>query len=327
MKVLRYAGFKEEEEFNDKNNTEEVDFHIDIASGGLDIPASKNEVVPSGIGKGARKKMPTFSYPEGAIEYAFDVETIGFFLKMALGGYMYNGSNPIADKHDYYGDNSSRPRSFLATLGKDFTEQVFTGCVVDSLELNVNDNTALATVNIVGAGYDRRNIKSEDELNISDEYPIAFSEVNVYINGRGNSISRKVKNLTLSISNNPSTDEGRTVGSLNPTRIVLGDREVSVSLEYFMEDDEELIRYENDEEFELMIEFVKNPIHGALEITIPRAYYDSFPTQPSGRDVITNSVTVNSLVGDVSFINSDGEMQTVTTNIHARVTSKKKEED
>src|SRR5690625_38358 len=112
--ILRYAGFKEEETFNEHETSPKADTHVDIASGDLDIASSKVEAIPGGIGKGPRAKLPTFNYPEGAIEYAIDLNSVGFFLKMTLGGYEYedlmSGEEPEEfNKHFFYGDKSSKP--------------------------------------------------------------------------------------------------------------------------------------------------------------------------------------------------------------------------
>ncbi|SDG74087.1 hypothetical protein SAMN04489735_100258 [Aneurinibacillus thermoaerophilus] len=314
--ILRYAGFAEETEFNGSTIPAER-FHVDIASASLDIPASKNVTVPGGLGKGAKRKVNTYNYPTGAVEYAVDLNTIGFFLKMTLGGYKFTSGT--LNQHEFYGDKNAIPRSFITTVGKDRFEHLFTGCVVESMEINVSDSVVTATVNIVGAKAQRRTIKLESQLNIPDAYPLAMHEVTARINGTEN-ISTKVQNLTISISNNASADAGKVIGQLHPARIITGERTVDISYTLYFEDETELARYENDEEFTLDIDF--NQVDGSnMNIHLPRAYYDSVPTTVSGRDMITQSATVKTLVGTVTL--DDGE--TVETNIYVKLNNREGE--
>lgn len=313
--ITRYAGFAEETSFNSATVPAEK-FHVDIASAGIDIPAAKNVTVPGGLGKGPKRKVNTFHYPTGAVEYAVDLNTIGFFLKMTLGGYEFTDqitTGGTVNKHEFYGDKNAIPKSFITTVGKDKFEHLFTGCVVESMDINVSDSVITATVNIVGAKAQRRVIKLESELNIPDQYPLAMHEVTASIGAQN--ISTKVQNLSVSISNNASADAGKVIGQLHPARIVTGERTVDVSYTLYFEDETELVRYENDEEFTLDIDFTQ--MNGeSMNIHLPKAYYDAVPTTVSGRDMITQSATVKTLIDTVT-ITGDGTStgSTVESNI------------
>ena len=91
---LRYAGFREEGIYNEAGETPAI-FHVDIASAGLDAPSDSDLIHSGGIGRSNSLRRPGFYSPSGNVVYAWDISTIGWLLKWALGGYEYTvGSVP-----------------------------------------------------------------------------------------------------------------------------------------------------------------------------------------------------------------------------------------
>src|SRR5690606_2417491 len=106
-----------------------------------------------------------------------------------------------------------------------------------------------------------------------------------------------VADLTLSIENNLSAENGRTVGSRHPRRIPANEREVTVSGTLIFESTAQLEKFWGSSsgpvatgatEFSLKVVFNAGT-DGSLEVTLPKVVYTQLQTQPSGREEIRQS--------------------------------------
>lgn len=298
MDVLRYAGFAEETSFG-QDPAPSAAFHVDIASATLDAPTETELVYAGGLGRGARTHRPGFYSPAGNVVYAFDVRTIAWLLKWALGGYTFTaGTAPNPNRHEIYASEATLLPSFVTRLGKDAFEHVVSGCVVNSLELAVEDQFAQATVDLMAARDAKAAVQPASGLLLPAEYPLAFHDLTVQLNG--GDISAKVKSLTLSIANNAAADAGRTVGSRHPRRIRAGERQVTVSANLWYEGTAELERFwggasgpaaSGAQEFGLTFT-LNGGQGGTIQIAAPRVIYTQVQQQPTGRDEIVQAVAM-----------------------------------
>jgi len=383
--ILRYAGFAEEENFN-PDTAPSAKYHVDIASAGLDAPTESQMIYEGGLGRAARTHRPGFYAPTGNVVYAFDIYTIAFLLKWALGGYAFTGehakgaeikadneqiafsaSEPenkimLADGewdiipeegtkievsgsgdndgtytvvsansteieveedltdedagqsvtieqwlnlHEAWGNNDVILPSFTTRLGKDVFEHVFKGCVINSLQIEVEGEYCMATADIVAAEDAKDTIKDPGDLILPKQYPLAFHETTAKI--KGSDKSCEVKSLTIEINNNANAENGRGLGQRHPCRIPVQERQLTVSKELWFENTDALERYWGgssgpaklgSEEFDLELEF-DSGVHGKLTIKLPRFIYTEVPQQPSGRDEITQSTSGRALIDTV----------------------------
>lgn len=286
--VLRYLGICEESEYAEAP-APAATMHIDIASTTVDVPGDTQMIYGGGLARSPYIHRPGFYSPSGDIVYAFDIRTIGFFLKWALGGYDFLAGEPL-NTHTIYGANKNILDSFCARLGKDVFEHVFSGCVINTLTLKIEGAYCELTASIIAAKDSRVDLKALSELLLPDEYPLAFHEVTAKIATVDQ--SAKIKGLTLVIANNMSAEAGRTVGSRYPRLIRAGERTVTVSKTLMFDDISELERYwggTNEpsdlgaSEFEVEINFDARS-DGSLKILLPRFIYTSVEQKPSGRD-------------------------------------------
>ncbi|AIF45644.1 phage tail tube protein [Virgibacillus sp. SK37] len=298
-KILRYFGAAFEDEFN-SSTLKEPQNHVDIASSSLDIPQERVSYVPSGIGRGTKKYVKTPISGSGNVVHPVDIHSVGFWLKATLMEYAYTelttGSGEL-NKHEFIGTDDAMPISFVSYVGKDIKEEYYTGCVVESLEFSFSDNVVQITANVVYADGSKRALKAKEDLNLEDLFPIAMHEVTAKINGIDK--SRKIQELTITISNNPSIEAGQTIGSRTTRRIVLGERTVNISATYYYEDDEETELFENEQTFSLEVDFVSG--EGTLHFEFPNCIYEGLTTPVSGRDSITQSATIRALEGSVNY--------------------------
>jgi hypothetical protein len=321
--IRRYCGIAEEYEYGEAPAPAAV-VHLDIASASLDAPSNTNIIYDGGARRTARIFRPGFYAPGGNIVYGLDVRTIGWFLKWALGSYKYtaSGGTGSLNLHEAWGTEDVLLPSFCARVGKDIFEHVFSGCVVNSLQINVGSELCMATVDIA-ASKDSKSALEVGELLFPEEYPLAFHEVTAYLIGEGDpsgdlSISAKVKEFTLNINNSASADGGRHIGSRYPARIPAGDRETTLSLQLFYEDTIMLERLwgastgPNDcgsEEYGIKLVLDTSPCedHGKVEIYLPKVVNTAVSQQPSGRSETVQTVEARALMTDLTLASGEVE--------------------
>jgi len=304
-KIRRYCGIVEELEFGEQPAPDPV-VHLDITSAGLDVPSDTNIIYEGGARRSARLYRPGFYAPEGDIVYGLDIRTIGWFLKWALGNYKFNAQGGSKNLHEFYGTHNVRLPSFCARVGKDLFEHIFSGCIINSLEINVGDALCVATANVI-AKKDAKGAIESGELSFPEEYPLAFHEVTAYLNS--GEISAKVKELTLTINNNATAADGRHIGSRHPGQVPVGDRETTLSLELFYEDTDMLEKFwggstgpakSGSDEFSMKLELDAGD-YGKLEIDLPKLVNVTAEQQPSNRDEIVQSVEARAFIDTVEL--------------------------
>lgn len=323
MSIARYVGLAEETSFNQPASPAAVT-HVDIASSSLDVPSDTQLIYGGGLQRSAITHRPGFYSPSGNLVYAFDIRTIGFLLKWALGGYDFtaSGGTGSLNLHEFYGTAENVLPSFVARVGKDHFEHVFSGCVINSLEITVEGEWCQATADIVAAKDSRADLVEIQNLLLSPAYPLAFYEVTASIDGSPSSCS--VKSFTLTINNNQDAEAGRGLGQRHPCRIIAGERETTFSKDLFFENIAALQKIwggtdgpssEGPTEFAVELTFDSGD-HGTMVVSMPKVIYTSVAQQPSGRDEITQSTSGRALMDDVAL--ADGST-TVTSEIYIRL--------
>lgn len=322
MKRLRYAGFAFETTYNPETPPA-AGFHVDIASTSLDTPDGPVLVYGGGLGRSRRTMRPGYYAPSGNIAYAFDVRTIAFMLRATLGGYAFSaeGGSGTLNLHEIYGTDEDLLPSFTARLGKDLFEHVFAGGVAGQLQLATEGEYAVATVDVSAARDSRAALLDIGDLQLPDEFPLAFHEVTLELGGQDR--SARVRSSTLTIANNPDVDDGRRHGSRHPREIPAGEREVSLELGLAFADLEQLERFWGHPDgpaADGAAEFPGRLVYdagddGRLSVDLPRLYYSQVQQQPSGRDRLQQPVTAQALADTVTLADSSE----VSTEILAAV--------
>ncbi len=322
MSVLRYLGLAREAVFNPAIPPM-AEFFVDIASATLDAPADTQIIYEGGLTRGVRMHRPGFYAPAGNIVYAFDIRTIAFLLRCALGGYRFTaGTPPALNTHEIWSSFGNVMPSFTARLGKDHFEHVFTGCVINSLEIAVEGEYCMATAEIIAARDVRAAIADRGSIILPAEYPLVFHEVKASI--AGSDRSADVKTLTLSIGNNLAVESGRGLGSRHPYRIPAQNLDVMLNMTLWYANSAELERYwggatgpaiGGSQEFPVVLNF-DSGTHGDMIIELPRFAYTQVQQQPGGRGEIVQSVAGRAFLTNETLL---GGSPTVSTEILATV--------
>lgn len=338
--LLRYAEVCEETVFaQDPPPPAGSGVYIDIASTSLDVAGETDGIVESAFGRSARKKYAGWYSPEGDLSYQVNIRTIINFVKWTLGGYAFTAgaagdpaavppTNAAPNVHEAWGSDDRTIPSFTARIGKDLFEHLFVGCTVNSLELEVEDELVSLTVELATRVDSRQPLQSKRAVftALPSEKEIPFHQVNVSIAGVLQ--RRKMKNLTLSISNNADAESGRYLGERYAGRIPVNERETTCSTEMDYADLQQIERLWGGPdgpseggatEFPVSLDYFgglnANGEEQRLVVELPRVFYTTVETQPSGREETMQPVEIRALTDSVTL--ADG-ITTVETDIYAR---------
>lgn len=323
METLRYFGAAEESAYGVEPSPA-AQFDVDIASASLDAPSDTQMQYGGGLRRGAQTHRPGYYSPSGNVVYAFDVRTLPRLLKWALGNYAFTDLAPAPapnKRHELYASDDNILPSFAARLGKDAFEHIFAGCVIGSLQLEIEGEFATATAEVQAKNDAKGALRARSALLLPAEYPLAFHEMTVELPAASD-ISAVVKSLTLQINNNPRGDSGRGAGSRFPQRMPVGDRDITLSLNLWYEDTAQLERFwggatgpaaAGPAEYAMKVTLAAAGTDGSIDLDLPRCIHTGSQQQASGRDEITQAVAVKAFPGTIAL----ADLTNVTTEILA----------
>lgn len=244
------------------------------------------------------------------------------------------GLAPDTRTNVIYSTDSVLLPSFTSFMGVDIDEHIVSGCVMDKLELNVENDFITFKIDTKGQLPTTGALKSYAQLTINDDYPLAFYEVDLYLRplgdvtawGNTNKISSDVKKLTLTIENSISDGDGQRIGSRFPGYLPAGNRKIGLKFDYLYLTNEyiELLWGSSDgpqdrdgsTEVEMMIQ-IDAGMYGLAQVYLPRVIVSAASLESKGRDAIVQGVEVSAYQENVSFTGSGGA---TTVNTDALVT-------
>ena len=293
---VRYVGVAEESVFGQEPTA--ITSYVDVASSSLDTPDTQAIFWQGVSERAAVVHAPGAYIPSGDIVAPVDAVMIGYLLKWTLGQVSTTRPDatgaPDVRRHTFTPANQLQ--SFTAAVGKDIFEHRFIGCVVDSMELSVEDEFATVTASIV-ARQDRKATLATPTF--SDVSYFTFAQTIATVG----TVQAPVESLTLSIANNADGEAGVRLGSRFPAFIAVGAREVTVSMDLTFEDTTHLEKFWGAPSGPvdiptqaLTITMTGPPINASpthnyrLEFTLPRVVYQTSNQEISARDRIVQSV-------------------------------------
>jgi hypothetical protein len=333
VQVLRYAAFAEESEYNEDPTPEPV-MWADIASATLDTPSDTELTYEGGLSRGVRLHRPGFYAPSGNVVYADSVDTIHRAFRWALGGYAFTGDSPL-NLHESYAtefiDQEQGVPSFATRIGKDIFEHRFRGCVVNSLELAVEDSFAQVTLDIASAQDEKGALDDTVIDKLAATPPFVFHEVFTSLSGVD--ASAYVRAFTLNIQNNADSDAGRSLGSRHPRRMPWGNRRINVTMNVWYEDTSHIERVWGGAtgpvpggSTELpVVATMDAGVDGLVVMTMPRVLWTGVSTTPSGQGRIEQTINAMAYLEPVTLDDGVTEVQTellaATYNDQADITA------
>ena len=313
--IFRYVGIGKETTFG---GAVDGTIFLDPSSCSLDSPQNPEIVVEGGMGRMAARKRPGFYACSGGVTYPVDINSMGYLMRGALDQYAFTAGDPN-NTHEFYGGNLNVLPSWTYRLGKDVHEQYFTGCMINSLKLSVSDNLATASVDLLGRRDYSTTLKDYSQFAdlIPTAYPLAFYDVTATVNDVDSSAI--CRSAEISINNNLGKDSGRGLGSMHPATFKAGTRLVEITMELQFDDLKHQTLFWGSADgpscdgstlFPLCLEF-DGGTDGEMEMSMPNCMMNSITTQPSGREVLYQSVICTALMAedvalaDASTVNTD----------------------
>ena len=305
MAITRYLMIGEESEYGvESSNYNET---LDPETASLD-PEDEDKLIYEGMGGLDRRAGLGVYSTAGEISIPLDDLATGWFWKWALGGYEVTGTtgedgegNPITTApytHTFFPARTALMRSFSAKIGKDIFEQIFLGNVIESIDLEVDNEWALLTVNILGAKDKKSTLTSEIEYTEGNLFTAPMASLS-----KGNKdVSASVNSLSMNIETGANIEDSAGFGSRFPTKAFAGGIVVNLELELGFDSVDELITFWGDQngpsesnitEFDYTLHFGNN-----LDFIFPRLVYTASGQPAEGRENITQSLTARALYDD-----------------------------
>ena len=312
---MRYVGFAEEATYRPVVPPAAV-FHVDIASASLDVPSDPNLHFEGGLYRGLKTIRPGYYVPGGNIVYPADIRTIAYILKWALGNYKYTVGGAGINTHEIWSVEELVLPSFTARLGKDNFEHIFTGCIINSLELKVEGEYFYLTLDVVGGKDSKGALQAIGDLLLPAEYPLSFIDTSMVLGVTP--YSCKFKTLTIKIANNLAPDAGKGFGTRFPCRLPVGARNVNISGGLFFEDSSQYESFWGDSAGisvnvpveETLTLTLDSGAFGSMNLVLPRFYFSQLTTPVAGRTEITQGFSAIGLVDTVTMADDVTEVDT-----------------
>lgn len=234
-------------------------------------------------------------FSEGSVTIPVDLTVFPWFLKFALGGYEVTGAD-TSFTHRFYPEQTALMPSFTARVGKDVFEHVFSGCVVSSMSLELDDNFLLASMDLLGGKDEKATLQATPTFTQGEIY--APHQITATVDG--NDESAFIESFTITIEMNADNENGVTIGSRFPRRAFRGAFMVEVELGLSFFSTVQLEKFWGNttgpspntlSEHALTIHVGSN-----IDILIPRFVYTSMTQPLEGRDRIEQTATLRGLV-------------------------------
>jgi hypothetical protein len=291
MGITRYFSYGEEITFGTPALAVET---IDPESAELD-PSGDQALIYEGVSRLDRTVAPAPYRSEGSLSTPFDLTAFPWFLKWALSGYTVSGTDSMFTHH-FFPEQSALMKSFTARVGKDVFEHLFSGCVVSSLTLELDDGFFTGSVDIVGGADQKGTLQENPTFTQGEIY--APHQVTAEINGVDKSAN--IESFSISIDTGADNEAGLTIGSRFPRRVYRGAFavEIEVGLSFFSTTQLEKFWGTTTGPSTSKLTEMETTIHVGdnIDILIPRAVYTAMSQPLNGRDRIEQTATIRALV-------------------------------
>lgn len=270
----------------------------------------------------------TFTAPVDWVETSINSSGQLFFVRCRCSAFTSAGtagavtSGTIGTQDDtsteyIYSSNKVLLPSFTSFMGMDIDEMIIPGCIMNKLELNVENEFITVKGDMVGMGETLSDLKTEAELNKNEDYPLAFYECDVHMRSKGSTtpwgvgtlISDDVRKLKISVENSAKAEDGQSLGTRFPHNIPCGERKLGFEFDYnYLEKTwYDLMQGgpngpqegQGSTEFEMMIAFNAG-IYGNAQFHFPRVIVTSGPIESKGRDLMVQTIGIDAYQDDIT---------------------------
>lgn len=225
-----------------------------------------------GLRNMASNSMIRRKYSQGSIGVVPDVKNMPYLLSLALGGVSSSGVSDSAYTHAFTVNNTNAtPRTATITTEEGGIQTVqYLNCVCNSLNFEVSDDYAKATIELIGK-FPSTDTISESYANETEfayhQYTAKFGTS--LSNAAGNSAT-PLKSFKLNINNNVLLDEAFLSGSNEITagNLIPGRLQVTGSYSLQFESTTELAKYQANTKNAMIVTFEGSLIGSSSKETI-----------------------------------------------------------
>lgn len=323
MTIQRYFGFGEETARGTEQATTAYDLTDGVSNVGLDTPKDPNIEVPT-LQRFQQRSIPGFYSPDGDVEVNMDINTIGWFLKWALGGYTFTEGATSEDPntHEFYVTQDRSLPSFTSRIGKDTFEHTFLGCVINKLSMTVEKDLVSLKNSIIAVKDKKDTLRESSALNLinSDLFPLAFYNVNTTVDAVD--VSADVTKWGLDFENGLKAEDGQGQGSRFAQALQVNDGKISLSITMKTSDASTLLaelwgsatgpvsdQCDPITSFEVESVFDSGDF-GSCTVNLPSCLYTEIPTDYKGGETIEPDIAVKPFSTDVLLADAATTVQT-----------------
>lgn len=309
--IARYVGVKEEASYATEATGSAIDLIDSVISPGLDVPKDPNIELPT-LNRFAQRHIAGYYSPEGDIEANVDVQSVGWFLKWALGGYKFTaGTESTPNTHEFYAAQTRHDvTSFTTRIGKDTFEHVFLGCVINKFNLSVDKELANIKWNILAQKDKKATLRDSNALNTLDPdlFPLAF--YNATTKFAGTDVSALVKSWELAYENGIKADDKQGQGSRYPYGFIRRDGSTELTVEKNTEDiSDELELFWGDaagsvqeQQTPFAVETLFDSADfGNMKVQAPQCTYKEVPSSYKGADPIAPKLGIRLEAAEITL--------------------------
>lgn len=318
--IFRYFEFAEESTPGVAETTPEMS--CDAMSISPGIPDAPDMEYKGSMGRGKTIHRPGFYSTSPKAELGTDLKILSRMLYFALGNKITKEAEgttgPDTSTQYIYAKNGILLPTFTGWFGIDIKEYKVPGCVINKLEFSVEKDFFMLKPDMAGMAETPGTLKTQDQLLMNEDYPLAFYEMNVHMRNKGSAtpwgsetlISRDIKKMNLGIENSAKAEDGQGLGSRFPYYIPVGERKIGLEFDYTYLTNKwyDLMQGGSNgpqakvgsTEFEMRLT-VDAGEYGSGIADLPRVIVTKAPIESKGRDPITQGIAVDAYQDNITI--------------------------
>lgn len=270
-----------------------------------------------GVRNSSSNSMIKRKYAQGSIGIVPNVKVMPYFLALAMGGVSSSGVSDSAYTHTFTISNanaSPRTATLTAEEGAIQTAQ-YTNCVVNTLNIEVSDDYAKCTVELIGQFPGTDTISESYSQNTEFAYHQMTVKFGTSLSDAAGNAATPLKSFNLSINNNVLVDEAFLSGSneIQDGGLAFGRLQITGSYALHFENTTELNKYKANTKNAAIVTFEGALIGSSSKETVQFKLGRLVLTKPPVEYNIDGLLVLNQDF-EVEYEATDLELQAIVIN-------------
>lgn len=270
-----------------------------------------------GVRNMASNSMIKRKYSQGSVGFVPNVKVMPYFLSLALGSVSSSGVSDSAYTHTFTVQNTNAtPRTATLTCEEGAIETTqYLNCVCNSLNIEVSDDYAKCTAELIGQFPGSDTISESFSQNTEFAYHQMTAKFGTSLSNAAGNSATPLKSFNLSINNNVLLDEAFLSGSNEITdgALVMGRLQITGSYSLHFENTTELAKYQANTKNALIVTFEGALIGSSSKETIQFKLGRLVLTKPPQEFNIDGLIVLNQEF-EVEYEATDVELTAIVIN-------------